>query len=364
MEKAYAKINGTYSEISNKKAVDVFLEISGFFPLKISILDLNPNKLALCIDQGVLVNTGCTGLQLKREYLADQSVKDYEDSFHSSRRSSVKHHPSSSSGLGLNPNEYLNFNFSILKYERDYNDILGDEILFEISNPKIKPGMGTVYESVNSVMNFVPKKGDADPNPVGGMAKKTFSELRTLFPSLIFIFDVYVWKPVLRNFSPEKATPLIWPLMPNACLEDIEGHYLEFQKRNRSHILTQIMATENSKVENMSVSFGIYKVSNPEDSDYLTKPLTKLFEFSPKPRSFTRYLEIPQGHYVIVFYSGSPEFSKEDISFSVYEEDILESIQRRKKLHSANIESMQDKDTVNFIHTCFDDQFEIVQTPK
>lgn len=58
MEKAYAKFSGSYSMIEAVNAVDIFLEISGFFPVKIVTKDINPNKLALGIDQGVLVNTG------------------------------------------------------------------------------------------------------------------------------------------------------------------------------------------------------------------------------------------------------------------------------------------------------------------
>ena len=94
MEKAYAKLNGSYSDIAHAKAVDIFLEISGFFPLKIITKNINPNNLALCIDQGILINTGVESVAMPS---AEREVEGAE---------------------GMNfqlDKEYLNYNFSILR---------------------------------------------------------------------------------------------------------------------------------------------------------------------------------------------------------------------------------------------------------
>merc|ERR1719350_879532 len=237
-------------------AVDIFLEISGFFPVKIMTKNINPNKLALGIDQGILVNTG-VDLDLMVTTGSGDLVDEKELNFQKNQ-------------------EYLRYNFSILKYEREWDDILGDNIKFEVVNPKIDERYTEVAEVLGTDEN--------------GTTKKTFTELKDLFPTLVLIFDIGIWKPILEHFSSEQVQPVVYPIQANSTLNDLEGKYLEFTKQNRSHCLTSIIADEGN-----SVSFGVYKLSKDKTTDETIKdkPLQKLYEFRPQPNACTRYIEIP-----------------------------------------------------------------------
>ena len=66
--------------------------------------------------------------------------------------------------------EYHKKMASLPQYKRDYDDILGDEIDFELVNPKLN----TEYENITRVL-------DLDDE---GCTTKKFRELRELFPTL------------------------------------------------------------------------------------------------------------------------------------------------------------------------------------
>jgi len=311
MEKAYAKMNGSYSCLVESSAIKIFTEICGFFDLRIdteshiskdslgraSSKGLNANKLALIIDQGVLMNTGP---QPENDNSEEKSITD--------------------------------FNFSVLKYDRPDGDILGDGILFTCTNP-MKPEFSEMEsESINY---------DIDAS-----FELDFDDLVKHFKHLTLIFDTGVWRPVSKYFRLEDAKPQKFetPLSYKNRSELNDDQYMILEKRSRSHLLCSVTS------ENINVSFGLYSYN--EDGT-----LTCYYSFEPRTNTCTRYLEVAKGDYVfMIFNENGEEVSETDgVKYSVYEEQVLESIRRRSRLQKKKVSELRGK-TTNFIHSVFDRQ--------
>lgn len=311
MEKAYAKLNGSYSCLVESSAIKIFTEICGFFDLRIDTEShiskdslgraqskgLNPNKLALIIDQGVLVNTGP---QPETNDSEEKSIAD--------------------------------FNFSVLKYDRPDGDILGNGILFTCTNP-MRPEFSEIEsESINY---------DIDAS-----FELDFDDLVKHFKHLTLIFDTGVWRPVSKYFRLEDAKPEKFesPLSYTNRSELKDDQYMILEKRSRSHLLCSVTS------ENMNVSFGLY--SYDEEGN-----LTCYYSFEPRTNTCTRYLEVAKGDYVfMIFNENGEEVSETDgVKYSVYEEQVLESIRRRSRLQKKKVSELRGK-TTNFIHSVFDRQ--------
>merc|ERR1711981_923921 len=132
------------------------------------------------------------------------------------------------------------------------------------------------------------------------------------------------------------------PFTNRSELED--NQYVIFEKRSRSHLLASIISSE------CNVGFGIYSLA--EDGT-----LKKYLAFPATNKVCTRYLEVAKGEYIFVFFTedGREILDPDDIEFCVYEEDILESIQRRARTSKKNISQLKGK-TQNFIHNVFQRQ--------